>query len=147
MLRPEQAFSVVSPNSESRIRPESFARYDGVVALIRSLDPEALARVYGQLRPRLNDAYAELGVPGEDFDAPVLRAISHLLSVSPQLAEGTVTPVKGTTYAWTDPRAENLSSAQKHLLRLGPVHAAAVQAHLRRIAEALGIPAERLPPE
>ena len=145
VLRPEGAFSVEDPNGESRIRPESFARYDTAVAMVLSLDPDALARIYGQLRPRLNDAYAELGVPDEDFDAVVERAFAHLLSVSPSLARGTVVPVKGTTYGWADSRTENLSPAQKHLLRLGPDHAAAVQAHLREVAQALGIPAERLP--
>lgn len=145
VLRPEGAFSVDRPYSQATIRPESFARYAGVVTMVQSLEPEALARIYGQMRPRLNEAYAELGVPGETFDVAVERAISHLLSVSPDLARGAVVPVKGTTYAWADPTTENLSAAQKHLLRLGPAQAAAVQAHLRRVAQALGIPAERLP--
>lgn len=145
VLRPQGQFLVENPNGEGRIRPETFARYDDVVAMVLSLEPDALARLYGQLRPRLDEAYAELGVPDETFDDAVARFIAHLLSVSPELARGTVKPVKGTTYGWTDERTENLSPAQKHLLRLGPDHAASVQAHLRRVAAALGIPAERLP--
>jgi len=144
-LRPAQQFSVERPNARSTVTGASFARYDNAVGMLLSMEPEALARVYGQLRPRFDEAYAELGVPDSTFDAAVERAIVHLLQVSPEHARGTVEPVKGTVYAWSDPGVENLSSAQKNLLRLGPTHAAAVQAHLRRVAEALGIPAERLP--
>ena len=39
---------------------------------------------------------------------------------------------------------EALGGAQKHLLRMGPVNARRVQASLRRMALALGVPAERL---
>lgn len=145
VLRPDQPFSVERPNQRTRIQSGAFERYAGAVAMFQSLEPEALARVYGQLRPRLNEAYAELGVPGQTFDQAVERAIVHLLEVDPQGAAGEVAPVKGTTYAWVDERTERLSAAQKQLLRLGPAQASEVQAHLRRVAAALGIPAERLP--
>jgi hypothetical protein len=38
-----------------------------------------------------------------------------------------------------------LSPAQKHLLRFGPDNARVVKQALRNLAEALGIPKERLP--
>ena len=43
-------------------------------------------------------------------------------------------------------RLQNLSASQKHLLRMGPSHVQSIQTKLREIADALGIPASRLPP-
>ena len=137
-------FSVERPYSDTAISPASFARYDGLSSTVAELDVAALARIYGQLRPRIDEAYAELGGEGT-FDTAMERAIVHLLEVSPDLGRGQVRPVKGTTYAWTSTDAENLSSAQKHLLRMGPGNARKVQATLRQFAQALGISAERLP--
>jgi hypothetical protein len=52
---------------------------------------------------------------------------------------------RGIGYGYVDPRLEQLSGAQKQLLRLGPRNARLVQDSLRRIALAMGIPADRLP--
>ena len=138
------AFSVDRPNSESAVSPASFARYDGMTRTVAEIDREGLARIYGQLKPRLAEAYGELGGEGT-FDMAMERAIVHLLQVSPDQARGRVRPVKGLTYAWTSADTENLSSAQKQLLRMGPENARRVQTTLRQLALALGIPAERLP--
>ncbi len=52
---------------------------------------------------------------------------------------------KGIGYAFADSRLENLTAAQKQLLRMGPENARTIQRSLREIALALGIPPERLP--
>lgn len=143
-LKPAADFSVERPYSESTIQPESHARYTGMVDTIAGLDTSALSRIYAQLRPRLDEAYAELGGPQESFDAAMERALSHLLAVDPALAAGRVRPSGGVTYAWVSDDAERLSAAQKHLLRLGPTGAERVQRKLREVGTALGIPAERL---
>jgi len=51
----------------------------------------------------------------------------------------------GVGYGYADPRLEELTAAQKHLLRTGPRNALVIQTSLRAIALALGIPPERLP--
>jgi hypothetical protein len=48
-------------------------------------------------------------------------------------------------YAFASPALEQLSPAQKLLIRTGPANARRIQARLRAIALALGIPASRLP--
>lgn len=144
VLRPDGPLSIDRGDHDGRISDASFSRYDGLAATVEDLDPEDLARLYGQLKPRLDDAHAELG-GGGSFDAAMERAIVHLLSVNPEFARGTVRPAKGVVYEWTDASTENLSSAQKHVLRMGPGNARRVQAKLRAFAEALGIPAQRLP--
>jgi hypothetical protein len=56
-----------------------------------------------------------------------------------------VRPEGGTGYAFTDPALEALTPAQKQLLRTGSANVQVIQAWLRSVALALGIPAERLP--
>jgi hypothetical protein len=143
-LTPAGTFSVERPYAESRIARASHDRYAGLVETIASLDAPSVSRIYAQLRPRLDEAYAELGGPAEPFDAAMERALAHLLMVDPALAGGTVRPSAGVNFAWASADTERLSAAQKHLLRMGPDGAARVQAKLREVAEALGIPAARL---
>jgi hypothetical protein len=145
VLRPGVPFSVDGPNLQSPVAPDAFARYGGLVATVADLDPADLSRLYASLRPRLDEAYAELGGPPEPFDAAMERAIVHLLAVDPDLAGGDVRPsAAGVTYVWANEATERLSPAQKHLLRLGPAGARQVQRSLRALAVALGIPAARL---
>ncbi len=144
VLSPRTSFSVESPESASRISPEAFRRYDGTAATVADLDADGLAQLYGRLKPRLEDAYAELGTGGS-FDEAMEQAIRHLLAAPPDAATGEVRPVKGVAYAYSSPDVENLSAAQKQLIRMGPQNARRVQAKLRELALALGIPASRLP--
>lgn len=46
----------------------------------------------------------------------------------------------GVNYAYVAPELEQLSAVQKHLLRLRPTHAHAIQAKLRELHKALGLP-------
>jgi hypothetical protein len=49
-------------------------------------------------------------------------------------------------YGFTDTRLEDLSPAQKLLLRMGPRNARIVKTQLREVALALGVPSAHLPP-
>jgi hypothetical protein len=51
----------------------------------------------------------------------------------------------GIVYAFVDPKLEERSAAQKHLLRMGPQNVQQVQGKLREIAGYLAIPESRLP--
>jgi hypothetical protein len=146
VIGPPGQFSVEQPETDTRVHPASFRRYDGLAATVSDLDAEGLATLYGRLRPRLQDAYAELGVGDSSFDQAMEQALRHLLVVNPNAATGRVRPEKGVTYRWSDENTENLSSAQKQLLRMGPDNVRTIQRTLREFALALGIPATRLPP-
>jgi hypothetical protein len=142
-VAPSGEFTVRSSGGATVIDPSSYARYDGLVRMVEDLEPEALARIYGRLKPRLDEAYAELGVPGT-FDEVMTRALRHLLDTPELPASARVQRAKGITYAYSDEALEGLSSAQRQLLRLGPERAARVKEHLRRFGLALGIPQDRL---
>ncbi len=143
-LAPADAFSVEPRGGEFAIDARSYARYDGIADTVASLDAAGLARAYATLRPRLQEAYQELGYPLGNLDDAVERAIVRLLK-TPVVEEALHVRPAPVLYQFTDPRFERLSGAEKHLLRMGPRNVRLVQAKLRELAGALGIPAERLP--
>lgn len=114
----------------------SFDRYDRVTNVFLSLDTERSVEFYLLLKPLFAEAYGELGYPDGTFDQVILRAIGRLLE-TPDLTEPArlVRPV--VMYEYQDPRLENLSAAQKQLLRMGPEHGAAVKNKLRDLAREL----------
>ena len=46
-------------------------------------------------------------------------------------------------YVFADPALEDLRATEKHMIRLGPANATRVQAKLRELAQAIGIPSAR----
>lgn len=147
VLRPSGAFAVTERGGSVTIDPRSYERYNTLAAAATSIDPAGAARLYTTLKPRIEDAYRELGVSGS-FDRALERAIVSLLEVPilPETGVRVRAEDQGIGYGYVDSRLEGLTDAQKQLLRMGPRNVAAVQSSLRAIALALGIPADRLPP-
>jgi hypothetical protein len=96
--------------------------------------------LYATLRPRIEEAYRDLGYPDQPFDRTLQRAIVMLLDTPDVNGPVRVEP-KGIGYAFADHLLEALSGPQKELLRTGPRNVRVIQAKLRDIAVALGIPA------
>lgn len=143
-LRPTSTFQVIDRSGRLFIDPRSYRRYDGVAGAATSIDPAGAARLYTTLKPRLEEAYRELGNP-DSFDHAVETAIVRLLQV-PAVSDPVQVQLKGGTgYAYANPSLESLTGPQKQLLRMGPANVQAIQSSLRAIAVALGIPANRLP--
>lgn len=144
-LRPGGEFIVTERGENLVVDPQSYARYNALADGFASLDAAAAARLYATLKPRIDEAYAELGFPGTEFDAVLERAILLLLR-TPVPAEPIHVEQQGATgYAYADPTFEGLTPAQKHLIRMGPRNQRMVQATLRNIALEMGIRANRLP--
>lgn len=136
-LSPRTPFQVRPEGATLVVDPASYERYSGLIELVDQLDPAALARVYGRLKPRLEEAYGELGT-GTTLDEAITRAIGHLLQTPVPPARPHVKPGRGTNYVFADPAFEGLSAAQKQLLRTGPAGVTRIQARLRAFASALG---------
>lgn len=143
-LRPRAPFRVTTEGGRTVIDPSSYARYDGIANAVTSMDAAGAAKIYGMLKPRLEEAYASLGIADSSMDAALEAAIVKLLS-TPVPDDPIEVQASGAIYAYASPALEQLSSAQKLLIRTGPANARKIQARLREIALALGIPAERLP--
>jgi hypothetical protein len=143
-LRPAGAFRVIDGDDEVSIDPRSYERYAPLTGAVDSLDPEGTARLYSTLKPRIEDAYAELG-RDRSFDVALERAFVAMLQTPALDGEVRLVPTGAVLYAFDNPRIERLTAAQKQLARMGPRNARVIQGKLRQIALALGIPAERLP--
>jgi len=144
VLRPTSPFRVLQRNGRLVIDSKSYDRYDAIAGAAASIDPAGAARVYTTLKPRIQEAYGTLGLPADAFDRALERAIVSLLQ-TPVIDDPVRVEPKGLGYRYADPKLEGLTAAQKHLLRTGPRNVRTIQAALRQLAVALGIPAERLP--
>jgi hypothetical protein len=145
---PRDIFSAFAPKGKFRVvrksgrifgDPASYARYDGFAAMVGGVDAVAAAKLFEDLMPLFDAAQRGLG----DKNASARRAFldaAHELMQAPvfdgeaDLVEGK----KGIVWAYADERLENLSLAQKQLMRMGPKNQAAVQAKLRALTLALG---------
>jgi hypothetical protein len=143
---PQAGFAVRTEDGETLVDPRSHERYNWMADAVASIDAAGAAQLYSTLRPRVEEAYAELGSTDAPFDATLERAIVVLLETP--MVEGDVRLVtRGALYAYADARLEALSPAQKQLVRTGPRNTRLMQAKLRDIALALGITEDRLPKE
>jgi hypothetical protein len=152
-LRPDGPFRIVERDDETSIDIRSYERYSGLAEAVGALDANGTAQVYATLKPRIEEAYKELGgAPAgaaggrqaASFDRVLERAIVALLQ-TPIPDEPVALEPRGIGWGFVDDELENLTPAQKQLLRMGPRNARMIQTKLREIALALGIPAERLP--
>jgi hypothetical protein len=143
-LAPRAPFRTLTEDGMTTVDPRSFSRYDGVANAAASMDPAGMARVYSILKPRLVEAYKELGHPEGNLDVAVERAIVHLLQV-PVVEEPVALRPRVLSFRYDRDDLEALSPAQKQLLRMGPKNVRAVQEQLRAVARELGIPLSRLP--
>jgi hypothetical protein len=141
-IAPKGRFRTTSPGEELLVDPRNYERYNPVGDAVGALDAVGTASLYLTLKPRISDAYAELGQPEGDFDRVLERAIGVLLQ-TPALDEKVALHPKGVTYAYSDPKLESLSPAQKQLLRLGPRNGQAVRSKLEEISSLLKLNPQR----
>jgi len=137
-LKPAGRFAVTESRLNPAVDPRSYQRYDMLTAAVASVDPAAAARTYAALKPLLDDAHRDLGYPDTPFDRTLERAIGRLLA-TPVTAERVPLRVRGGVFAYADERLEQLTAAQKQLLRFGPRNVERIQAALRAFAAAAGL--------
>ena len=142
-IAPRGRFRTTGSGEESSIDPRSYERYSPHAEAITALDSVGTARLYLTLKPRISDAYRELGYPEADFDRDLERAIGVLLQ-TPVPDEKVAVYRKGVTYAYSDPKLESLLPAQKQFLRLGTRNAQAIRSKLEEIATLLKLNPEGL---
>jgi len=145
VLRPKGSFQIEEHGEDLFINSRNYARYLPLATASTSIDPEGAAMLYTTLKPRINEAYAELGQGSTTFDQTLERAIVLLLKTPVPEGRVPLEPNGAVAYRFANPALEKLTPTQKMLIRFGPDNQRAVQTSLRNIALALGIPPERLP--
>ena len=142
-LRPRSRIQTRADDSARRLDPAGYRRYDELARVLASLDVEGAVEIYRRLEPLMDEAYAELGYPDTPFVVAFRRAVVRVLETPEIPADPGVVPV-ASFFAYDDDRLEELPAAQKQLLLMGPDNLRAVQAAVRELASAIGIP--DLPP-
>jgi hypothetical protein len=137
VLAPQATFSVRRSGRQVTLDPAAYRRLDGVAETVASLDPEAVARAYRTILPRLEEAYRGLGYPSGHVDAAVDEALRVLLDTPivqdpVRLIEG-----PGATWLFADPDLESLDPAQKQLLRMGAANVERIQTKLHALRGAV----------
>ena len=137
VLAPQGALKTAGRQSQRTIDPDSFRRFDGLVAALASIDPSAVAKIYRTIRPRLNEAYQAMGNPNRDVDNALRNAIDIVLDTP--VVPGPIRVVEGGGAAWdyADPELESLLPTQKQVVRLGPANAEKVLLWVRALKNAL----------
>ena len=79
VLRPKGAFQVEERGEDLFINSRGYSRYLPLATAASSVNPEDAAKLYTTLKPRIDEAYAELGQAGTTFDQTLERAIVLLL--------------------------------------------------------------------
>jgi Protein of unknown function (DUF3014) len=138
-MRPEGSFQVREEGGHLFVDGASYRRYDLAAEVFASVDLGAAVRLYHDLEPLFESAYAEIGEPSRTFQQALARAIDRLLAV--QIPEGELEVERHLlVYQYADPELEALPAAAKHLLRMGPENARRVQSKLRFLRSALDLP-------
>ena len=128
-LAPEGDFSVASSGEGTFIDPASYQRYDPLVDAFVSFDTGAAVELYRQLAPLFDEAHRSLGFPEDTFGEVFAVALDRMIDVPvPDLPPEVELDLQ--TYLLVDPALEDLSPAEKHMLRLGPMNGRRVQERL-----------------
>jgi hypothetical protein len=111
-------------------------RFSLYIDLLRSFDSENLIEWYVQLKPLIDDAYAELGYPDSDFTPVLQAAITRVLD-----REIPAQPIElirpSVMYRYKNNDIESLSDADKLLLRLGKENLLVLKSVLLEMSEKL----------
>jgi len=136
--------SKFSPNSETAMNGNTWQwsenttkRFNLYVDLLRSLDSENLVLWYHEMKPLIDEAYAELGYGDEDFTDTLQDAITRVLDMELPSQENMQLTRPSVMYQFSDPALESLPETDKLLLRLGKDNLLVIKSVLLELYEKL----------
>lgn len=110
-------------------------RFSLYVDLLRSFDSESLVQWYGQAKPLIDQAYAELGY-SDDFTVTLQEAITRVLDM--ELPKTSMDVVRSSVmYQYQDATLESLPAVDKLLLRIGRENLLVIKSVLLELNEKL----------
>lgn len=134
-FKPDGQFEVEEKDGMLYMDPDSYKRYDPIAIVFTSLDTEETVILFRRFKPVIDQAYSDLGYPDTDFEVTLIKAINEMLEVP--MVKDVLLETQVISYKMVDPKLENLSQAQKHLLRMGPENIEKIQKKLRELKSAL----------
>ena len=136
---PAGEFSVETSGGRHYIADAAFARYDAMLDALICVPPERVASTLRLLRPLLDQALRELGLPQTDFDAVVDGALAAILAAESPPLPIEIVPA-GALWHYADAELEAASPLRKQLLRLGPDNLIRLQRYAEQLRNRLRQP-------
>lgn len=121
-LSPKGSYRVVRQDDRLWTDPASYRRYDELLSLLLSLSPEACAELYLGFEKQIEEAYRDLGTAQSGSFIEVLKKAVAQLRATPIPPDRIPLLEKTVSFAYADPAFEQVNSAQKQFMRLGPAH-------------------------
>ena len=123
---------VVTSGEQTLLSAENAARYAAVMKLVQGADIQQLGSLYIRYYPLFQQAYEDLGYPGQYFNDRLVEVIDHLLQ-TPDL-RGPIQLKQGKVfYEYADPALEARSAGQKLLMRMGSENEAIIKGKLKEL--------------
>jgi len=138
-LAPSRPFLVREDEGRLVIAAGSYGRYRLVADVFASFDTDGAVELYRTFRPELEAIYQEVGWASDDFDSRLREAVEHLLEVDVPSGQLEVEQ-RAIVYAYAEDGLEELTGAQKHMLRMGSSNARTIQAKLVELRHAMDWP-------
>ncbi len=127
---------VVTEGDRVTLSEANYARYAPVIALVKNMDAQQVSDLYFRFYPLFQQAYEDLGYPGQYFNDRLVEAIDSLLA-APEVT-GPVDLVQPRVfYEYADPKLEARPAGQKLMVRMGRENAAQVKEKLRALRKAI----------
>lgn len=124
--------AVVTSGDSILLSPENSARYSTLMKLVQGVDINQLGSLYIRYYPLFQQAYEDLGYPGQYFNDRLVEVIDHLLQ-TPEI-RGPIPLKQGKVfYEYADPDLEARSAGQKLLLRMGSQNEAIIKEKLKAL--------------
>lgn len=133
---PETSFKVYRQADKEWIDSASYQRYTVYAQILDSMDTDTMMSLYETYKPAIENVFAEIGDPSDDFDTRLVDAIDHLLD-TPEVPVPVEVYTDSVMYKYKIERVEDLSAPQKQLLRTGPENMRLIKAKLRELRDAL----------
>jgi hypothetical protein len=132
-LKPTGGEAVVATSGDTiTLTAENYARYAPFMKLVQGTDTKQLGALYIRYYPLFQQAYEDLGYPGQYFNDRLVEVIDHLLQTPD--AHGPILLKQGRVfYEYADPALESRSAGQKLLMRMGPANESAMKAKLKEL--------------
>jgi hypothetical protein len=136
-IKPTPGTTVTSTQGDiTTLGAKNYERYAALIKVVQSTDTKALANVYFKLYPLFQQAYEDLGYPGQYFNDRLVEVIDDMLQAPDVQGPIGLTQPK-VFYEYADPKLESLSAGRKLLLRMGPANEAIMKAKLRELRRAI----------
>ncbi len=115
---------------------QSEKRFSLYIDLLKSIDGDSVIRWYHEVKPLIDQAYAELGYPDDDFTDTLQDAITRVLDAElPKYPLKIIRP--SVMFKYQDSEIEALDDVDKFLLRLGKENLLVVKSALLEFSEKL----------